>query len=636
MKSFKILLTASLVVLIVSTAFAQFVAIDPTYKIPSARVLGLGKAYIGLADDSASIYTNPAGFSDASNWQITSMSGNFLDEYAYLSFSGLYPTEYGVIGAGYAGYYIGGCYATTIEGGSDPDDPVYTFDFFQPVMENRNEAMVLTYANQLEKVNYLNRMPYADRFSFGTSLKLFRTALTGDGIEAGQGLATGQELDLGVKIYPPLKWMKFGLTLQNLLPGSMGGKLVYGSGHEETYPTVFEAGSVFKMLGQEDSLFRMGQQDVKLMVDFNTYPTMSEYPLLWHIATEWKPMPLIALRVAIDQDAGGGEDGTLVTYSDLAYGVGLDLGGLNFDYAYHTFAGAPTIDNHYFSLSYGLMPLQVIESPVELAEPPDEYITFESKATIAGKVVEPAIQVLSINNIPIKFGLRGDFSESVDLKIGKNKFHVLALTEDNEKVVDAPIRVLRLIRFPDVASSYWVSKPISLLTMTNIVGGYPDGSFKPEGKVNRAEICTLLMKAKGFKPENSEETRESKFNDVSAKHWAAPYIEQAAEHGIVKGYPDGTFRPKANITRAEGLVMISRFAGISEEAYAGQFKDVNSSFWAANIISGAYKAGILDYLNDRPFQVRRKLTRAETVEMLYQTRYVQDLLGKGLLDWESY
>ena len=82
--------------------------------------------------------------------------------------------------------------------------------------------------------------------------------------------------------------------------------------------------------------------------------------------------------------------------------------------------------------------------------------------------------------------------------------------------------------------------------------------------------------------------------------------------------------------------MIARFAGISQESYANQFSDIGRIYWAAPIISGAYNAGILQYLEGESFEPKRKLTRAETVEMLYQTQFVQDLLKEELLDWDSY
>jgi hypothetical protein len=126
------------------------------------------------------------------------------------------------------------------------------------------------------------------------------------------------------------------------------------------------------------------------------------------------------------------------------------------------------------------------------------------------------------------------------------------------------------------------------------------------------------------------------FKDVAGNHWAGRYIARAARLGVVKGYPDGSFRPNGNITRAEGLAMIARFDGISEEAYADQFQDINGKFWAARIIAGAYRQGILKYLALKPFEAARPLSRAETVEMLYRTETVKVLLGSGLLNWESY
>jgi len=322
----------------------------------------------------------------------------------------------------------------------------------------------------------------------------------------------------------------------------------------------------------------------------------------------------------------------MVVYSDTAYGVGLNLEGFSFDYAYHTFVGAPSIDNHYVSLSYGLLPKKELKEPIVFDSPSEKHITFEGTVAVSGKVYASSIHLLSINEIPIKFDLRGEFNQKVDVAIGKNGIRVKALTESNQALVDTRLPVLRIIKFPDVASDYWVSIPISLLAMEDIITGYPDGNFKPEGKITRAEICSLLMKTKGLKAEEGG----SGFKDVPNRHWAAPYVAMAAELGVVKGYPDGSFRPKANITRAEGLAMVARFAGVSKEAYANQFPDIVSSFWAAPIIAGAHRAGILEYLKGRPFQRKRLLTRAETVEMLYRTQYVKDRLAKDLLNWESY
>ena len=82
--------------------------------------------------------------------------------------------------------------------------------------------------------------------------------------------------------------------------------------------------------------------------------------------------------------------------------------------------------------------------------------------------------------------------------------------------------------------------------------GYPDGTVRPEGDITRAEFATIT--ARFF-----EATYEGEdlFSDI-AGHWAADYINQAANAGIVDGYPDGTFRPQQNITRAEAMTMVNR------------------------------------------------------------------------------
>jgi hypothetical protein len=211
----------------------------------------------------------------------------------------------------------------------------------------------------------------------------------------------------------------------------------------------------------------------------------------------------------------------------------------------------------------------------------------------------------------------------------------------NGKLLQAmSLRALRLIKFPDVAVGYWVDKPISLLAMGRVITGYPDGTFRPEGNITRAEMCSLLMKTVD-QLSTGEGTRASEeaggnFQDVKTTHWAASFIAKAAKLGVVKGYPDGSFKPSGNITRAEGLAMVARFAGISEEAYNNEFNDVRASNWAATIIAGATKAGILKFLEGKPFEANNKLNRAETVEMLYRTTTVNTLLGKDLLNWENY
>ncbi|MBU1616398.1 MAG: S-layer homology domain-containing protein [Candidatus Margulisbacteria bacterium] len=629
----KRVLTLLLIMVMAGVALAEYVAQDPTRYIPNARVLGLGKAYIGLSDDAGAMYSNPAGMAGVEGWQLSSMSGKFLDEYTYLSASGLYATDYGVIGFGFAGTSIGGAYATTIEAASDPDDPIYVVDSSQPVMGNYNNAIVISYANELKKMGYLrlDKLPFADKISIGASVKLFKAALYGDSIVGGD--ASGYELDLGLTAKPQ-KWLKLGATATNVLPGAMGGKLVYASGHTEYYPVVFLLGTSVNLLGKEESLYRIGDHQLKLLADYEMHPTMKSYPGLMHLGAEWKPIEYIGIRAGIDQDSAGDGNGELVTVSDIAYGVGLYYGGFRFDYAYHTFAGAPNIDNSFFSLSYAFQPpkIEIPKEAFKLYSPKDKLITFAAQVPVSGEVVDYRVKSLRANGVPVKLNLKGMFATTYDLYIGKNAISLESYA-DKTFIFGKRPRILRLITFPDVPIGYWVDQPTSLLAMAGVITGYPDGTFKPEGNITRAEMCSLIIKSMIGVP--SGDARAA-FKDVSAKHWAAPYIAEAAKKGIVLGYPGNVFKPNGKITRAEGLLMIARFAGIAEEVYLNQFPDIRVNHWAAQRISGAYNAGILEYLKGRGFEPNKQLTRAETVEMLQRTKVVQDLLKRDLLNWDSY
>ena len=106
--------------------------------------------------------------------------------------------------------------------------------------------------------------------------------------------------------------------------------------------------------------------------------------------------------------------------------------------------------------------------------------------------------------------------------------------------------------YTDVAEGDWYNNAVSTLSKAGILNGYEDGSFQPNGNITRAEFATIA--ARFF-----EATYEGEdlFPDI-AGHWARDYINQAAHAGIVNGYPDGTFQPQENITRAEAMTIVNR------------------------------------------------------------------------------
>ncbi len=133
-------------------------------------------------------------------------------------------------------------------------------------------------------------------------------------------------------------------------------------------------------------------------------------------------------------------------------------------------------------------------------------------------------------------------------------------------------------RFPDVHVDRWSSKHIATLAVGAILEGYPDGTFRPGNYITRAELATIAAR---FDELSFLETNV--FPDVEG-HWAEKYINSAAKKGWVEGYPDGTFKPDQYITRAEFVTLVNRVLERRVRAEnilpkAREFPDLKSSKW---------------------------------------------------------
>ena len=105
--------------------------------------------------------------------------------------------------------------------------------------------------------------------------------------------------------------------------------------------------------------------------------------------------------------------------------------------------------------------------------------------------------------------------------------------------------------FSDVAKGQWYNRAISTLANAGIIKGDPAGTYRPGDAITRAEMAAIIARFGDFKEGGKT------FNDISG-HWAQKYIELAASNGWINGNPDGTFKPNNNITRAETVAMINR------------------------------------------------------------------------------
>lgn len=181
--------------------------------------------------------------------------------------------------------------------------------------------------------------------------------------------------------------------------------------------------------------------------------------------------------------------------------------------------------------------------------------------------------------------------------------------------------VKKISPFTDVPSTHWAFNVIISLHDKGIVGGYPDGTFRPENNITRAEFTTFLTKALGIA---EEKPAKPTFKDVAPGNWYYGRVEAAFKAGLVKGYDTGEFRPNALITRQEMTVILVRAMGMvnSASSNAGvktRFADDSSiASWARGFVFVSAQQGLVTGYSDNTFGPDKNATRAEACAMIYK------------------
>lgn len=186
--------------------------------------------------------------------------------------------------------------------------------------------------------------------------------------------------------------------------------------------------------------------------------------------------------------------------------------------------------------------------------------------------------------------------------------------------------------FPDVLDSHKNINAVEFLKKNSLVTGYPDGTFKPDSTINRAEALKIIFLArKGLYGEESINIKKIGFPDVKTSDWFYDFVVKAYSLDIVKGYQDGSFKPANEITAAESVKMITLGLdkGFSEPSVTIKpFTDVDLSSWAAVYLDYARTKQFIEANNDGSFNPDRKMTRAEFAEIVYRVFYT----GQNKLD----
>lgn len=160
-------------------------------------------------------------------------------------------------------------------------------------------------------------------------------------------------------------------------------------------------------------------------------------------------------------------------------------------------------------------------------------------------------------------------------------------------------------------SKNWAKDSIQRLVKAGVLNGYPDGTFRPDNYLTRAEFCIVICAAMDL----STSGVESPFADT-ADAWAAPYIGAAYEAGYVNGKGGSLFGPEEWITREQMAVILCRAKGLTSTK-AASFTDADSiSGWARDAVNAAAEAGILQGGSDGALRPQDRVTRAEMAVMV--------------------
>ena len=144
--------------------------------------------------------------------------------------------------------------------------------------------------------------------------------------------------------------------------------------------------------------------------------------------------------------------------------------------------------------------------------------------------------------------------------------------------------------------------------------GYGNGEVRPQNNITRAEVATIFFRLLTDDVRDENLTKTNRYSDVASTAWYNTAVSTLSSMGIITGYPDGTFRPNAAITRAEFAAIAARFDSNGDKTTA-KFSDI-ATHWAKNEISIAYNNGWITGYPNGTFGPQRDITRAETMTLV--------------------
>lgn len=301
--------------LLLSSAVLAQTTIDPLILGVGARALGMGRAFVAVAEDADTIFTNPAGLGEIDGFEFTSMSGAPLEDLKYTTLGGVYPLgDKSAFGLGYA------CAGVS-------------------AIEIRDSQGTLTgrtnFENNLYFASYGRKI--SEKLSLGLNLKYF-SQNAHDQTDAN---GTGWNLDIGL-LQKGLGWFSLGLVGQNILSS---GKINYKNATATPLPLTIKLGTRMSLAGERFESAILAPYELFAVADADLSLSAGE-PTTTHLGLEFSPNNYLTLRCGMDQDP-------LLPgiQTNFTGGISLRWAGIGFNYAYHPYTDIGENAAQYFSLT---------------------------------------------------------------------------------------------------------------------------------------------------------------------------------------------------------------------------------------------------------------------------------------------
>lgn len=179
--------------------------------------------------------------------------------------------------------------------------------------------------------------------------------------------------------------------------------------------------------------------------------------------------------------------------------------------------------------------------------------------------------------------------------------------------------------FTDVPSG--LTPAVNYVYENQYMSGFPDNTFRPDANIKRAQAANALWRKAGS-PAVTTGDCPAEWQDVIG-NWAEEAICWMLQQGYANGYPDGTFRPEGNLTRAQAAVWVGNAHRV---VYTGgscsftgtgpNFSDYNQFTWAVNEVCGLNRGGVLDGYSDNTFRPSINMSRGQYTNLIYKLRNV--------------